>query len=377
MQMIAQPLLIYRLTGSPALLGLISLANALPTLLLSLYGGAIADRMRKKNLLAIGQVVTVVSSLGIAIALTTGFMSSQHPDSWLVLMAASVLQGIVMAFIMPARSAIIPELVSKGQVMNAVALENIGMNTFQLITPAVAGLLIDTIGFAGIYYILSGVNLFSIAFFTLIPVTDTIPASSRNTILDIKEGLKYVRSKTTILLILAFIAVSMLLVMPVQMLMPVFVDDILKVGATGMGLLMSLSGAGALVGSIILASLPSKRRGVILLTSSLFMSSALVAFAFSRSWTVSLGLMLLMGMGRAGNQTAAITLLQTISESEYLGRVMSILSMNMGLTSLGTFFAGILAESIGVQWAVGGFAMVLVLLSLWGLLFMTRIRKLD
>ncbi|MFH0769177.1 MAG: MFS transporter [Chloroflexota bacterium] len=377
MQMVTRSLLIYRLTGSAAILGLMSLANALPMLFLSLFGGVIADRVQKKNVIQAGQAASALVALSVAITLTTGYLSPQHPGSWWVLIVNSVLQGIIMAFMMPARQAIIPEIVSKAQVMNAVALNSLGMNTVRLVAPALAGFLVDAFDFEAVFYTMTGLYLASVVFTSFLPATGTISLRGGGALLNIQEGLKYMWGKTTILLILVLTLVVVVLSMPYQMMMPIFADDILQVGATGMGILMSVSGIGAMIGSFAIASLPSKRRGTLLLVSGLILGLALAGFAFSRSWPLSLGLMAFVGLGQTGRQTLATTLLQSYTDAEYLGRVMSINMMDMGLSSLGTFLAGLLAEGIGAQWAIGGFAMVLVLISILAFVFVPRIRKLD
>ncbi|MBI4181258.1 MAG: MFS transporter [Chloroflexi bacterium] len=377
MQQVTRALLIYRLTGSAAILGLMSLANALPQLLLSLFGGVLADRVQKKRVIQAGQVASAVVALSVAVALTTGYLSPQHPGSWWVLMVNAILQGTVMAFMMPARQAIIPEIVGKEQVMNAVALNSLGMGTLRLLAPAAAGFLIDAFNFEAVFYTMTGLYLMAVVFTNFIPATGTISRRGSSVLVDIKEGLKYMWRKPIILTVLIFTLAIVILSMPYQMMMPIFADDILKVGATGLGVMMSVSGAGAMVGSLILASLPNKRRGSILLLSSLVLGMALVAFAFSRSWPLSLGLMVFIGLGQASRQTLGSTLLQSYSDAEYLGRVMSVNMMDMGLSSLGTFFAGIMAESIGAPWAIGGFAMVLVLLMILTLVFVPRLRRLD
>ena len=165
--------------------------------------------------------------------------------------------------------------------------------------------------------------------------------------------------------------------MPYIMLLPIFADDILKVGATGLGVLMSVSGIGAMVGSVFLASLPGKKRGVLMLSSTLLLAVALVGFSFSTSWYLSLALIVFVGLGQTGRMTLSNTLLQYYTKDEYLGRVMSLFLMQFGLSSFGTFAAGLLAESMGVQWAVGGFAIVLALVTILALVFVPRLRKLD
>jgi MFS family permease len=140
---------------------------------------------------------------------------------------------------------------------------------------------------------------------------------------------------------------------------------------------MSFSGAGAIFASLIIASVPSKKRGISLLISNISMGVALVIFAFSTSWPLSLGMMIIVGIGRTGGNTLGNALLQTHTEPEYLGRVMSLLMLNFGLSGLGTFFAGILAESISAPWAIGGLAMVLIGISFLAIIFLRDFRKLD
>lgn len=377
MQLVTRSLLIYRLTGSAAILGLMSLASALPMLLLSLFGGAIADRVPKKRVMQIGQASSAVVALSVAVTLTTGYLSPLHPGSWWVLIVNSVLQGTIMALMMPSLQAIIPEIVNSGQVMNAVALNSLGMNTLRLVAPAVAGLLVDAFDFEAVFYTMTGLYLLAVLFTSFIPVKGDTTVRGHGTLFDIREGLRYIRGNTTILLIVVFTLVIIVVSMPYQYMMPIFADDILKVGATGMGVLMSVSGIGAIIGSLTIASMPNKRRGIMLLVSGLVLGLSLVVFSFSQSWPLSLGLMVFVGLGLTGRQTLSTTLLQSYTEAEYLGRVMSINMMDVGLSSLGTFFAGLLAEAVGAQWAIGGFAMFLVLLSIFAMVFVPTIRRLD
>jgi len=377
MQMLARSLLIYRLTGSAALLGVMALATALPMLILSLFGGAIADRMQKKQVLQIGQAALALNALSVAVALSTGYLSSGNPGSWWILIVNSVLQGGIFALMMPARQAIIPEIVSNKQIMNAVALNAVGMNTLRMVAPALAGFIIDVLNFEAVFYTMTGLYVMAMIFTSFIPLTRTTPIRPVNTLRDIAEGLKYVAHNTGVLLVVGFSMVVIILSMPYQMMMPIFADDILKVGSTGMGLLLSVSGVGAVVGSLALASLPDKNRGVMLLASGLTLGLSLAVFAFSYSMPLSMVLMVLVGLGQAGRMTLGTTLLQTYVAPEYLGRVMSINMMDMGLSNLATFFTGLLAETIGAQWAIGGFATTLACLSVLAFVFAPRIRKLD
>jgi len=376
MESVARSYLIYDITGSEAKLGLVALASAIPVLALSLFGGAFADRMPKKHLIQISQVVMTVVSVGTGVLIQTGYLGPEYPDSWWVLVAGGFMMGTVMAMSMPSRQSIIPELVGREQIMNAISLNTLGMSVFQLVGPAVAGYLIDLFGYAVIYYIMSVIQGGAIVFTSFLPRIVPSQERRKSVLADVGAGIRYIAAHRLIMLVLLFYVGSMLLGMPYQMMMPVFAKDILNVGVAGQGTLMSVSGIGALVASLTLASLPSRRRGLILLISNILLGGALLVFAFSVSWPLSLGMMVLVGVGRTSNNTSGAALLQTHVEPAYLGRVMSIMMMNFGLSSLGTFFAGVLAESLSVQWAIGGLAMILVGGSLLGLI-PRRVRSLQ
>lgn len=377
MQMIARSLLVYRLTGSAAILGSMSLASALPMLLLSLFGGVIADRVQKKYILIIGQASSALVSLGVALTLSFSYLSADKEGSWWILILASVCQGSIMGLMMPARQAMVPEIVGEEHIMNAMALNNFGMNIFRLLAPALAGFLIDIIGFDAIYYLMSGLYFVSLIFVLFIPPTSKIVKRSSSTFVDVKEGLQYIRHETAILLVLGFTLLVILLSMPFMFLLPIFTDDILKVGATGMGILVSVSGVGALFSSLVLASLPNKKRGLMMLLGGIMVGMGVAAFAFSSSWHLSLALIAFVGIGQTVYMTLGSTLIQYYVSSRYRGRVMSILMMNFGLTGVGTFFAGVLSESVGVQWAIGGFASVLVIIASLAFALIPQIRRLD
>ncbi len=290
---------------------------------------------------------------------------------------ASVLQGTIMGLMMPSRQAMLPEIVGEENLMNATALNSFGMNIFRILGPMLAGFLIDAVNFAAVYYVMTGLYLMAVGFISFLPLTGTITLRGSGVLADIKEGLQYIRREPTILIVLAFTLIAVVLSMPYIMLLPIFADDILKVGATGMGMLVMVSGIGATVGSIALAPLPNKKRGLILLIGTLLLGLALMAFSFSSSWYLSLCFIVFVGLGQTARMTLSNTLLQYYSDDEYRGRVMSVYMMEFGLMSFGTFTAGMLAETIGAQWALGGFASVLVVLTLLTIAFVPRLRKLD
>jgi len=377
MQMLGRSLLVYRITGSATILGIMSLAFALPMLCLSLLGGVIADRMSKKHVIVAGTAGAALVSLGIALALTLGYISPERPGSWWILAVAGALQGAIMALMVPARLAIIPEIVGREELLNAVSLNTMLMNGLRMLAPALAGFLVVRFDFDTLYYVMTGCYLTSAIVFSFMPRTGTVATPGPNALAQMKEGLNYVRHNTPVLLILFFTVFAVVLTMPYYVLMPIFTEDILMVGAGGLGILMSVSGAGAIIGSLVLASLPNKKRGLMFLTGNLLLSLALIGFSFSGSWHLSLALIAFVGLGDTARMALGNTLLQYYTEEEYHGRVMSIFVMQFGLMGFGAFGAGLLTEVVGVQWAVGGLAAVLVPVTLLVLAFVPRLRRLD
>jgi MFS family permease len=224
---------------------------------------------------------------------------------------------------------------------------------------------------------MTGMYIMAVAFILFLPHTSRMTVSAGGTFEGIKEGLKYLRHETTIVIILVFTLFVVILSMPYSMLLPVLCDRVLNVGEAQAGILMSVSGIGAITGSIALASLPNKKRGLMLLVSCLVLGLSLAGFAFSTSWFVSMALIVIVGLANTGRMTLGNTLIQYYVDNNYRGRVMSIYMMEFGLVSFGTFAAGIMAETIGVQWAIGGFALVLVFMALVAFISLPRIRKLD
>lgn len=376
MQMLVRSLLVYRLTGSAAVLGAMSFALFLPMLLVSLFGGAIADRMQKKHIILAGEVTSALVNLGVGISLTVGYLRADNLYSIWILVVSSIIQGLVMGLTMPSRQAIIPEIVGEEHLMNAISLNSMSMNGMRLLAPAAAGFLIDYTGFDSVFYAMTGMFLIGAVLIAFLPHTSKISASKRKALEDIKAGLGYIKNDATILSLLVFTLCGVVLSMPYVMLMPIFAEDVLKVGATGLGVLMSVSGAGAIVASLVLASLPNRKRGIMLLISSVVLGAALAGFSFSTLWYASLGFIALVGLGHTTRMSLSNTMLQYYAEPEYRGRVMSIFMMEFGLMSFGAFGAGLLAEAVGAPAALGSFSIVLIILSVI-YLFNRRIRVLD
>ena len=377
MQMIARSYLIYEITGSAAILGVLSICNALPILLFSVFGGVIADRIHKKYVLAIGLAGSAVISLAVALLLTAGYISIDNEGSWWILAVSAVLQGCIMGLMIPSRQAIIPEIVDEEEIMNAVSLDSTGMNILRLASPALAGFLVDLFGYGSVYYVMTGMYIFGTVCIILLPLTGKLSGNATKVLQDIKEGFSYIRRESTIMLLLIFTLFIVVLSMPYMTLLPVFAEDVLHVGASGMGILVSVSGLGAMISSLTLASLPNKKRGIMLLISGLVLGLALTAFSFSKAWILSLIIIVFVGIGQAGRMALGNTLIQYYVDPNYRGRVMSIYVMNFGLTSFGGASAGLLTDALGPEIGLGAFSIALVVVSIVALIFLRRIRQLD
>ena len=377
MQQIPNGLLLERLTNSPVIVGAMSLAGAIPMLILSFFGGVIADRVEKKFLILLGQAGFAITSLITAIALNIGYVSTEHPGSWWVLVVMSAIQGSIMGIAMPARQAVLSEIVRGEDLMNAISLNFLGTNALQVAAPIIAGFMINSYSFDSVYYLMTVLYLVSVVMFAFMPRTGIKNTGRSNTLTEIKNGLKYVWHNQIVRLVLLISFLTIFLSSPYSLLMPFFADDILHVGASGMGILFSVSGVGAIVASIVLASLPNKNRGIMMLIASIFVGLTLVGFAASRSMVLSLVLIAIVGIGNTVTMTLCNTMVQYLSDDAHRGRVMSLFMMQFGLSSVGNFGSSFIGQEFGVQWAVGSFAIVLVLLTGLALVFLPQLRKLD
>ena len=360
MQMIARGYLTYELTGSPALLGVVSAGFALPMLLLSLFGGAFADRLERKRIIQLGQVGAAL------IALFVGVSVSTETVTWYHLLAASMLQGAVFSFLMPARQAIIPQLVGQERLGNAMALNAMGMSATTLVAPAVAGVLYGNIygyvpiGPDGVYYTITAMCVMATLLTGRLPKLTGGGTGRSGVLSDIRAGLSYIRRSPLVMALLVIGLTSTVLAMPFRFLMPIFIVDIYGLGPESMGLMVSIMGLGSLGGSLFIAALGNWRRGRLLILSAFMSGIALMLVAVLPFYQVALGLMLLLGLGDAGRRTLNQSLIMEVSEDQYRGRVMSVFMTNFALIPLGVLPAGIAAEFLGGQLTVGILAGLLI-----------------
>lgn len=358
MQMIARGYLTYDLTESPAILGIVSAGFALPMLLLALFGGAFADRLERKRIIQLGQIGAGLIALFVAVSITTDTVS------WYHLLSASMMQGAVFAFFMPARQAIIPQLVGQGQLTNAMALDAMGMSVTTLMAPAIAGFLYNAINPDGVYYVVTGMCAGAVLLTGLLPKIEGSTGTGRAGVLnDIKAGLSYIRGNSLVMALLIIGLTSTVLAMPFRFLMPIFIVDIYHLGPEAMGLMTSMMGLGTLGGSLFIAALGNWQRGRLLIFSSFISGAALMLVALLPFYAIALGLMVLLGLGDAGRRTLNQALLMEVTDDQYRARVMSLFMINFALIPLGVLPAGLAAEFLGGQMSVGILAGLLIALT--------------
>ncbi|MFC1993803.1 MFS transporter [Chloroflexota bacterium] len=372
MQVFARGWLVYDLTGSSLALGWVSFAFGIPILLLSPLGGTITDRVDKRNLLITTQILAGIANLVIAVLISIGVIEIWH------LIFSAFITGVLFSFNTPGRQSMIPELVEREQLMNAIALSSGAMNLTRIFAPALSGILVATIGIDWVYYIT--VTCFIIAAVLLFAVTP-IGKVSRNSTSTIKaeilEGFTYVRHSPVLLSLLALAFIPIVFGMPYQMLMPAFAVDVLDVGASGLGFLMAAIGVGALLGSLSIASLGNFRHKGILLYGALILFGAfLIGLAGSNNYYLSVFLLLGIGAASTSYMAANNTMIHLNVIDGMRGRVMGIYMITIGLFPLGVLPIGAIAEVMGVQLAVGVSGAFLLLFTLTMAILKPSLRKL-
>jgi MFS family permease len=357
MQSVAESWLVYRLTGSPLLLGAIGFASQIPIFLLSPIGGAIVDRHNRHKLIIVTQTLSMTLASILATITLLGVVKVWH-----IFVLASLL-GFVNAFDIPARQAFIVEMVGKDNLMNAIALNSSMFNGARIVGPAVAGILVASIG-EGWCFFANAVSYIAVIGGLLMMRVAPRQHSQQDSALDaIKEGFQWVFNTKPIFALLLLVGLVSLVGMPYAVLMPIFADRILHSGARGLGMLMGFSGAGALIGALTLAAKSGLRGlGTWVAASSACFGLFLAMFAFSRVFWASAALLIPVGMFMMVQMAATNTLIQSMVPDRLRGRVMSVYSMMMmGMAPLGALLAGALSNHIGASLtvALGGFCSIL------------------
>lgn len=349
---IATSWLIYRLTGSAVLLGVVGFAGQIPVLILSPFAGVWVDRWDRHRILVITQILSAIQSFLLAALALPGIIQVWH------VIALQVFQGMINSFDTPTRQAFVVEMVEhKDDLGNAIALNSSMVNGARLIGPSVAGLLIALTKDEGWCFLLDGISYIAVIASLLAMRIAAKPAhKSRhaNVIADLKEGLSYAWSYKPIRATLILLSVVSLMGMPYSVLLPVFATKILHGSSSTYGFLSSTSGIGALCGAVYLASRKSVvgLGRVIPMATGVF-GAGLIAFGFSRSLYASLLILVFIGFGFMVQMASSNTILQTVVEEEKRGRVMSLYTIAfLGIAPFGSLLAGFAAARIGAPHTV-------------------------
>lgn len=374
MTRIATSWLVYRLTGSALLLGLVGFAGQIPSFLLAPFAGVLIDRWDRHRLLIVTQILAMIQSAALAVLALTGVINIWH------VLALSLFQGLINAFDMPARQAFVVQMVEdRADLSNAIALNSSMVNAARLLGPSIGGVLIAVVGEGWCFFwdALSYLAVIASLVLMRLPPTPKRAAGTSKVLPELREGLAYVAASTPIRSILLLLALVSLVGMPYTVLMPVFASTILHGGPHTLGFLMAATGVGALVGAVFLA----RRRSVlglgkvIPITAALF-GASLAAFSLSRFLGLSLVLLLFTGVGFMVTMSASNTVLQTLVEDSKRGRVMSLYTMAiMGMTPFGSLLAGGLASRIGAPRTLlfGGLGCILA--AGWFVLLLPKLRE--
>ena len=368
-QMFIRGWLVFEITGSYEKLGWMTAAGGLVGLVAAPLGGVVADRVKqKKTILQLAGIANALITLGIAALIFQGILVFEH------LLFSSILQGLVMNAMMPARQAFTKDVVGLDRLTNAIALSTSGMNTARLLLPGLAGGLVAALGGGGgnidpakwVYLTMAALYVWSASVITLIQVEDRAPDDeSQGSILsDLSSGFKYVLRTPIIAMLLGCNFLMVFFSLTYFMLLPGFAKDVLNAGPDDLGLLISLSGIGSLLGSLYVASFGNRKRARLLLIGGLLMGVSLLGFAWSTHFWLSIVLLTVVGFGQASRMSLSNVLIQSYVDDDFRGRVMSIYMLEMAFLSIAIYPISLFADYFGPQWAVGLSAMGLVLLIL-------------
>ncbi|MBF0522980.1 MAG: MFS transporter [Candidatus Omnitrophica bacterium] len=354
MQMVAMSWLVYRLTNSALLLGIVGFVGQIPSFFLMPFAGVIADRYNRHRILIATQTLAMLQAVALSVLVIT-----EHVEVWHIVVLNLIL-GLVSSFDIPVRQAFTVEMIeNKDDLGNAIALNSSMVNVARLLGPSIAGIIIAFVGEGACFFI----NAFSYlaVIFSLLAMKITpkvIKPPEHHVWHDLKEGFVYAFNFAPIRDIIFLLGLASLMGVPYQILMPVFAKDIFHGGPQTLGFLVSMAGIGALAGAIYLAG----RKSVIGLVrmigeSSILFGLGVIAFSFSKTLWFSMIVICMAGFAMMVQMAASNTILQTIVEEDKRGRVMSFYTMAfMGMTPFGSLFAGYLANKIGAPYTlmVGG-----------------------
>jgi MFS family permease len=373
MEGVAQSWLVLELTDSPLMLGLTGLTFAAPTIMLTLLGGVIADRADRRYIMIISQVGFAFNFLIIATLVVTGWIALWH------VMALAFLSGCIRAFDRPSRMALLPQMVPKEDIPNAVAVGGTIWQLNRLVGPAVAGMLIYLIGLGATYYFCFFASLGAVCLWHAIRLEHQPTAASPGGLLQhMMDGLNFIRKNEIYYTFIGMTFFNSVFGMSYLILMPVFARNVLSVGSQGFGFLQSAGGAGALCGVLAVATFAhSGGKGRQAIGGAIIFGVLLILFALSRSYALSLVLACALGIASQFYLTTINAILQVNLPDQLRGRVMGIYGLVWDLMPVGGIIAGTIAEFAGAPVAVAMGGAFVALMALAVAVLLPNVRRLE
>ncbi len=344
---IATSWLVYRLTGSELLLGLVGFCGQIPLLVLTPLAGVLVDRWNRHRILVVAQILSALQSLALAVLALTNIITVAE------VMALQVVQGIISSFEIPARQAFVVEMVEdRADLPNAIALNSSMFNASRIIGPSIGGLLIAAVG-EGWCFMIDAISYTAVIVSLLAMRMTHAPRIRPQTQMteELRSGVAFVFGFPPVRTMLTLVALVGTMAVPYQILMPVIASRVLHGGPHTLGALMTAVGAGALLGTIYLASRHTVLGlGKVIMVAAFALSAALIGFSFSHNIWISLVLLLIVGAGIQLQSSSTNTVLQTVVSEEMRGRVMAFYAVAvLGGQPIGSLIAGIMADRIGTQ----------------------------
>jgi MFS family permease len=360
---IATSWLVYRLTGSELLLGVVGFASQIPLLVLAPFGGVFVDRWNRHRILIVTQVLSALQSLALAILTLMKVITVGE------IIALQVVQGIINSFDTPARQAFVVDMVEdREDLPNAIALNSSMFNASRIVGPSIGGVLIALFG-EGWCFMVDAISYIAVILSLMAMRVNRAPRPRGETAMldELNVGVRYVLNSVPVRALLFLVAVVSTMGMPYAILMPAIASRVLHGGPHTLGILITASGAGALLGTIYLAS----RRtviglGKVIIAATAMLSAGLIAFSLTHTLWIALLALPLVGAGMMLQSASANTILQTIVDEDLRGRVMALYTVAiLGTQPIGSLLAGILADRIGAQHTILAGAIVCLAAAIW------------
>lgn len=354
MQGIARILLVDDLTGSAFITSVVAMGFAPTMLIMSLFGGVAGDRLERRRVIQVSQAASGLLALIVGILI---FTDAVH---WVHLLIASLIQGVTFAFQMPARQAILPKLVGKDNVTNAVSLNSAGMGLMTIVAPGIAGVLYGSSGPDVVYFTVAAMSVLAVLLTGQIPRMPPEKSSvRRNVFADIGMGLRYVRGNRVVLMLLGTGLVSAVLAMPFRMQIPIVARRLYDIEASDIGWLMAMMGVGAVVATLVTANFKRghHRGSVMVLVGIVGSGVTMLLLALLPTYEIGFAIMLLVGIAGSIRMTLGQSLMIEATDSEYRARVMSLFMMTFGLMPLGALPMGFMIDEFGAEttlFVIGG-----------------------